>query len=111
MCTTTRNWVGLGYFPPKYTYASAFAVFLLAFSSIILLIHQRMLANKSFATVTGKGFKPAVVMLGRLRYVALAICILYFAVSIVLPYAALVFTSVQPYLSFAFEPSSWTLVK
>src|SRR5258707_662264 len=80
-------------------------------SSIIVLIQQRMLANKSYATVTGKGFNPAVVTLGRLRYVALAICILYFAVSIVLPYAALVFTSVQPYLSFAFEPSSWTLDK
>jgi iron(III) transport system permease protein len=108
---TTRIWVGLGYFPPKYTEAAAFAVVLLAFSSIIVLIQQRMLANKSYATVTGKGFKPAVVTLGRLRYVALAICILYFAVSIVLPYAALVFTSVQPYLSFAFEPSSWTLDK
>src|SRR6516225_2008453 len=108
---TTRIWVGLGYFPPKYTEAAAFAVVLLAFSSIIVFIQQRMLANKSYATVTGKGFKPAVVTLGRLRYVALAICILYFAVSIVLPYAALVFTSFQPYLSFAFEPSSWTLDK
>ena len=108
---TTRIWVGLGYFPPKYTEAAAFAVVLLAFSSIIVFIQHRMLANKSYATVTGKGFKPAVATLGRLRYVALAICILYFAVSIVLPYAALVFTSFQPYLSFAFEPSSWTLDK
>src|SRR5262245_24322168 len=90
---TTRIWVGLGYFPPKYTEAAAFAVVLLAFSSIIVFIQHRMLANKSYATVTGKGFKPAVATLGRLRYVALAICILYFAVSIVLPYAALDFTS------------------
>src|SRR5262245_24294955 len=108
---TTRIWVGLGYFPPKYTEAAAFAVVLLAFSSIIVFIQHRMLANKSYATVTGKGFKPAVATLGRLRYVALALCILYFAVSIVLPYAALVFTSFQPYLSFAFEPISWTLDK
>jgi iron(III) transport system permease protein len=108
---TTRIWIGLGYFPPKYTEAAAFAVVLLAFSSIIVFMQRRMLANKSYATVTGKGFKPAVAALGRLRYVALAICILYFAVSIVLPYAALVFTSFQPYLSFAFEPSTWTLDK
>ena len=108
---TTRIWIGLGYFPPKYTEAAAFAVVLLAFSSIVVFLQHRMLANKSYATVTGKGFKPAVAALGRLRYVALAMCIVYFAVSIVLPYAALVFTSFQPYLSFAFEPSSWTLDK
>jgi iron(III) transport system permease protein len=52
---TTRIWVGLGYFPPKYTEAAAFAVVLLAFSSIIVFIQHRMLANKSYATVTGKG--------------------------------------------------------
>jgi iron(III) transport system permease protein len=51
----TRIWVGLGYFPPKYTEAAAFAVVLLAFSSIIVFIQHRMLANKSYATVTGKG--------------------------------------------------------
>jgi len=106
---TTRIWVGLGYFPPKYTEAAAFAVVLLAFSSIIFFVQRRMLANKSFATVTGKGFRPAVVKLGRLRYLTLFACILYFAVSILLPYAALLFTSFQPFLSFAFEPGSWTL--
>ena len=106
---TTRMWVGLGYFPPKYTEAAAFAVVLLAFSSIIFFVQRRMLANKSFATVTGKGFRPAVVKLGRLRYLTLFACILYFAVSILLPYAALLFTSFQPFLSFAFEPGSWTL--
>jgi iron(III) transport system permease protein len=106
---TTRIWVGLGYFPPKYTEAAAFAVVLLAFSSIIFFVQRRMLANKSFATVTGKGFRPAVVKLGRLRYLTLFACILYFAVSILLPYAALLFTSFQPFLSFAFEPGAWTL--
>ncbi len=108
---TTRIWVGLGYFPPKYTEAAALAVVLLAFSSIIVFIQHRMLANKSYATVTGKGFRPAVATLGGLRYLTLAVCILYVLLSIVLPYGALIFTSFQPYLSFAFEPSSWTLDK
>src|SRR5215831_12242187 len=108
---TTRIWIGLGYFPPKYTEAAAFAVVLLAFSSIIVFLQHRMLANKSYATVTGKGFKPAVAALGRLRYVTFALCVAYVLLSIVLPYGALVFTSFQPYLSFAFDPSSWTLEK
>src|SRR5262249_11935288 len=66
---TTRIWIGLGYFPPKYTEAAAFAVVLLAFSSIIVFLQHRMLANKSYATVTGKGFKPAVAALCRPRHV------------------------------------------
>ena len=108
---TTRIWVGLGYFPPRYTEAAAFAVVLLAFSTVVVLVQHRLLARKSFATITGKGFRPTVAALGRLRWLALALCILYLLLSIVLPYGALVFTSFQPYLSFAFEPGTWTLAK
>ena len=106
---TTRIWVDLGYFPPKYAEAAAFAVVMLAFSSIILLAQRRMLARRSYAVVTGKGYRPAVVKLGPMRFATLTLCILYFLASIVLPYSALILTSFEPYLSFAFEPGSWTL--
>ena len=108
---TTRIWVGLGYFPPKYTEAAAFSVVLLLFSVIILTIQHRLMARKSYATVTGRGFKPAIVSLGASRWLTFTLCILYFLLSIVLPYTALFFVSLQPYLSFAFEPSTWTLSK
>src|SRR5262249_51350083 len=65
---TTRMWIGLGYFPPKYTEAAAFSVVLLAFSAPLLLVQRRMLSHRSYAVVTGKGFRPAVVKLGYLRY-------------------------------------------
>jgi iron(III) transport system permease protein len=106
---TTRIWIGLGYFPPKYTEAAAFAVTLLAFSALMVFFQQRYLAGKSFVTVTGRGYRPGIAKLGPMRHVALAVCILYLLLSIVLPYGALVFTSFQPYLSFAFEPVQWTL--
>jgi iron(III) transport system permease protein len=106
---TTRIWVGLGYFPPKYTEAAAFAVVLLGFSAVIVFLQQRYLARKSFVTVTGRGYRPGITKLGRMRHVSLAICILYLLLSIALPYGALLFTSIQPYLSFAFEPAQWTL--
>jgi iron(III) transport system permease protein len=106
---TTRIWIGLGYFPPKYTEAAAFAVVLLAFSAIIVFFQQRYLARKSFVTVTGRGYRPGITRLGWMRHVCLAVCILYLLLSIVLPYGALIFTSFQPYLSFSFEPAQWTL--
>ena len=59
--------------------------------------------------MSGRGYKPGIMSLGPMRNAALAVCVLYFLTSIVLPYGALVFTSFQPYLSFAFDPSAWTL--
>ena len=105
---TTRIWIGLGYYPPKYTEAAAFAVVLLAFSAVIVVLQQRYLARRSFVTVSGRGYRPGLTRLGPLRHVSLAVCILYLLLSIVLPYGALLFTSIQPYLSFAFEPAQWT---
>jgi iron(III) transport system permease protein len=106
---TTRIWIALGYFPPRYGEAAAFAVVLLLVSAVIMLLQQRHLARRSFVTVSGRGFRPGVVRLGPLRPIAAAACVLYLLVSIVLPYGALLFTSFQPYLSFAFEPAQWTL--
>jgi iron(III) transport system permease protein len=75
-----------------------------------VFVQQRLLARKSFATVTGKGFRPALLQLSApARAVTLAICVLYFLLSMVLPYSVLAYTSFQPYLSFDFDPSQWTL--
>ena len=106
---TTRIWIALGYFPPRYTEAAAFAVVLMALSAIIAILQQRYLARKSFVTVTGRGYRPGTHRLGWTRHLCLAACLLYLLLSIALPYGALVFTSFQPYLSFAFEPTQWTL--
>jgi iron(III) transport system permease protein len=106
---TTRIWIGLGYFPPRYGEAAAFAVVLLLVSAAIMFLQQRHLARRSFVTMSGRGYRPGVVRLGALRPLAAAACVLYLLVSIVLPYGALLFTSFQPYLSFTFEPEQWTL--
>ncbi len=73
-----------------------------------MVLQQRYLARRSFVTVSGRGYRPGLARLGPLRHVSLAVCILYLMLSIVLPYGALLFTSIQPYLSFAFEPAQWT---
>jgi iron(III) transport system permease protein len=105
---TTRIWVGLGYFPPKYTQAAAFSVILLAISTIVVFLQHRLLARKSFATVSGRGFRPTLHKIGVARYLTLAICLSYFFLSIILPYSVLAYISFQPYLSFEFDPATWT---
>ena len=106
---TTRIWVGLGYFPPHYTEAAAFSAVLWGVSALIVFWQRRHLAGRSFATVTGRGYRPALLALGAAKPVMLAICALYFLLSILLPYGALAYTSIHPYLSFAWDPHLWTL--
>ncbi len=108
---TTRIWVGLGYFPAKYTEAAAFSVVLLGLSLMAVAFQHRLLGKRSFVTVSGRGFRPGVTSLGKMRYVAVMICAFYFLLSIGFPYGALLFTSVQPYLNFGFHPAFWTLAQ
>src|SRR4029077_15440342 len=74
---TTRIWVGLGYFPPKYTEAAGFAVGLLAFSTLIVLLQHRITARTNYASVTGKGFRPKLIRLGPVRSLTFALCAVY----------------------------------
>ena len=52
-----------------------------------------------FATVTGKGFRPRTIDLGRWRYLTAAIFILYFVVIVLLPFLVLVWSSLQKFYS------------
>jgi iron(III) transport system permease protein len=61
-------------------------------------LYQRavLLQQERFTTVTGKGYRPRVMELGRWRYPALALFVLYFFLSVLLPLAVLVWTSLLP---------------
>jgi len=106
---TTRIWVGLGYFPPRYSEAAAFSALLWGVSALFVFLQRRHLRGRSFATVTGRGYRPSLLPLGFLKPAVLALCILYLLLSILLPYGALAYTSIHPYLSFAWDPALWTL--
>mgnify|MGYP003693596987 CR=1 FL=1 len=63
-----------------------------------------------FSTVTGKGFRPRTIDLGRWRYFTAALFILYFVVIVLLPFLVLVWSSLQKFYSApswaALEPRS-----
>src|SRR5262249_24521593 len=52
-----------------------------------------------YATVTGKGFRPRTLDIGRWRYIAAALFILYFLFVVALPFLVLLWSSLQPYYS------------
>ena len=60
----------------------------------------RLLRGRNFATVSGKGFSPRVIKLGRLRWVTLGIVLLFFAVTVALPVGQLVLSSFFKFFGF-----------
>lgn len=82
-------------FPPKYELASALSVLLIALTVGSLYLQRRFLERRSYVTMGGKGARPQLIDIGRMGYVALALCLLVFTLSVVLPYGTLAAVSVS----------------
>jgi iron(III) transport system permease protein len=67
-----------------------------AITGIFVYIQQRIIAPRDFTTVTGKGFRPNVIDLGRWKWVALGYNLLFLLVAVVLPLFCLVVVSLHP---------------
>jgi iron(III) transport system permease protein len=52
-----------------------------------------------YATMTGKGFRPRLIDLGRWRYLTVGIFLAYFLLIVVLPFAVLLWSSLQKFYS------------
>ena len=86
-------------FPPPYGQANALAMAYVAIALITTYFYLRMISRtERYMIVTGKGYRPRVIDLGRWRYPALALGFLYLLFSVILPFAVLVFASFLPYL-------------
>ena len=82
---------------PQYGIAGVYGVILLIPTLISLRFYQRMLmANYRYATVTGKGYRPKLVDMGRWKLVGLSFIVFYFALDIFFPFLAVLWTSLVP---------------
>lgn len=77
-------------FPQDLPGATTLSAFTLLAVTVLIIIQMRLLAGKSFVTVTGRGFAVRVTPLGRWRWVAFGLGMLYFFISTVLPLSILV---------------------
>src|SRR4029453_10404243 len=66
----------------------------------LLAWQWRLLAGRTFFTVTGKGYTPRVARLGRWRWATFAFCVLFFVVTVVLPVGQLVVSSFFKFFGF-----------
>jgi iron(III) transport system permease protein len=91
---TSRIYFVLRSYPPDLASAGALALGLLAVAVLGVFLSNRAGKNsKSYQTVTGKGFRPRPMELGKWRPVAGALIVLYFLLTVVAPLVVLLWTS------------------
>jgi iron(III) transport system permease protein len=85
-------------YPSDIGLASSYAVALLVIASLCVYAQSRTAAEvERFSTITGKGFRPRVMRIGKWRYLAAATFAAYLAVVVALPFLVLVWCSLQTF--------------
>jgi iron(III) transport system permease protein len=106
---TTSIFLDAQRMPPNYGSAGAFSVLLMTVVAATLYIYFRVTREASkYHTITGKGYRPQVIPLGRWRYVAAIGLLLYTFMLLVVPFLIVVWASLLP---FYMQPSFEALTK
>jgi iron(III) transport system permease protein len=84
--------------PPQYGRAAAYSVVLMLTVAVTLYLYFRLTREaERFHTVTGKGYRPALIRLGPWRYVTAVGLLLYSFVLLVLPFLIVLWASLLPF--------------
>ena len=106
---TTSIYLDAQKLPPRYGSAGAFAVLLMLVVAGTLYLYFRITREGDrFHTVTGKGYRPTLIRLGRWRYVTASALAIYSIVLLVLPFLIILWAS---FLPFYMQPSLEGLAK
>ncbi|MBI2988218.1 MAG: iron ABC transporter permease [Deltaproteobacteria bacterium] len=72
--------------PPRYGLSAALGAIFLVVSILLVYWYRRLIGQgERYTTVTGKGYRPRIVSLGKWRYLALALFLIYFILTIAAP--------------------------
>ncbi len=97
---TSEIWRSLNFLPPDYGAAGALSLTLVAVTTVGMWIYYRSTRGaKRYQTISGKGFRPRTIPLGRMRGPVSNAVIVYFFLTIVVPVMMLVYMSTQKFYS------------
>jgi iron(III) transport system permease protein len=94
-------------YPPEWGFATTLSVVLLLITSLLIYGQNKILAGKSFVTVTGKETMDRV-KLGNWRWVAFAASTLFVSIAVILPYVGMIMVSLSPALGVDLTLSNFT---
>src|SRR5262245_6722058 len=83
--------------PLDYGRGAFFGVIYMVMMLVLLAGYRRIVRySERYSTITGKGFRPRVVSIGKWRYPALAMFVIYFLVTVGAPFIILLWASFLP---------------
>jgi iron(III) transport system permease protein len=94
---TSRIWIAAQAVPPDYGVMAILAIYLIALSLIANGLQRWLLAGRSFVTITGKGFRPQTIELGRGRGPCLTFVGLYLLLTVAAPLLVLLAACLSTY--------------
>lgn len=94
---------------PKYGLAGAYGMIVLVMAFGGSYLYYRVIRQSyRYAVVTGRGYRPKLIELGRLKALAVLFLLFFFALEIFLPFMTLLWASVVPYIQ---VPSAEAIAK
>jgi iron(III) transport system permease protein len=105
---TTEIWQ-LFQFPPNVELASAFSISLILITVVLLWLQRKLLAQKGYTTLTGKGGRKRLLEIGPWKWVFLLFCLAVSTLSLFLPFYMLCRTSLSKAWGQPFNTSNMTL--
>jgi len=85
--------------PPLYSTAASVAIILMVVTGFLVWLQHKVTSRRSYTTVAGKAFRPALLNLGPWRYLTLGLAVVYLFVVVVLPTLALIVAAFRKFLS------------
>src|SRR5262249_11924991 len=106
---TTAIWTLILRYPPDYPLAAAMGISLFAIMAGLLYLYGRIVGARSYATITGRAFRPRVADWGWKRWPLAAICAAYLMLAVALPMATLAYVSLLQFATVIPQDIHWTL--
>jgi iron(III) transport system permease protein len=89
----------IGAFPPNQNLAAAYAVSLLIITMLFVYFYRRLTErSERYVTVTGRGYRPTIIDLGKWRYAASAVAGAILLLIVVLPFLVMIYVSFVTYV-------------
>jgi iron(III) transport system permease protein len=93
--TSTTPSTGL----PDYGMAGAYGAIMLILGLTLAVLYVRLVKQgKKYTVITGRGYRPREIALGRWKWAAIAFVFLYLSIEVFIPFAVLLWASLLPYL-------------
>ena len=84
---------------PSYGEANALSMIYLLVAVVVTYLYSRVIAkSEKFTIITGKGYRPRLMELGRWKWPAFSLVVLFLVVTIFLPFLVFLYVSFLPYL-------------